>query len=103
MPETIASRPLPFRPQTGLLAWEATIGYISGQYSLDAMLTIHAYPFDNGAVGWGAMASWGNNRETVQDLPTLGTALGELWAQVDHHHVIFEHREAVIKRPSNYA
>ncbi|MEO8612675.1 MAG: hypothetical protein ABI690_32575 [Chloroflexota bacterium] len=103
MSETIASRPLPKRPQNGLLAWEATIGYISTQYSLDAMLTIHAYPFDNGEIGWGAAATWGQNGEEVRDLPTLGNALQDLWRQVDQHHVIFEHREAVIKRPSNYA
>jgi hypothetical protein len=103
MSETIASRPLPKRPQNGLLAWEATIGYISAQYSLDAMLTIRAYPLDAHEVGWGAAATWGQNGEEVYDLPTLGNALSDLWKQVDQHHVIFEQREAVIKRPSNYA
>jgi hypothetical protein len=102
MSETIASRPLPHRPQNGLLAWEATIGYISSQYSLDAMLTIHAYPGGSNTVSWGAMATWGQNGEQVRDLPTLAAALRDLWKQVDQHHVIFEHREATIKRPANY-
>jgi len=103
MSETIASRPLPKRPQNGLLAWEATIGYISAQYSLDAMLTIRAYPLNADEIGWGAAATWGQNGEEVYDLPTLGHALNHLWRQVDQHHVIFEHSEAIIKRPSNYA
>ena len=103
MSDTIASRPLPHRPQTGLLAWEATIGYISAQYSLDAMLTIHAYPVANNTVCWGAAATWGQNGENVRDLPTLAATLRELWKQVDQHHVIFEHREALIKRPTNYS
>lgn len=102
MSETIASRPLPHRPQTGLLAWEATIGYISAQYSLDAMLTIHAYPAADKTVGWGAAATWGQNGEKVRDLPTLAATLRELWKLVDQHHVIFEHREALVKRPANY-
>jgi hypothetical protein len=102
MSETIASRPLPHRPQNGLLAWEATIGYISAQYSLDAMLTIHAYPAEN-EVSWGAAATWGQNGEQIRDLPTLGAALSGLWRQVDRNHVIFEQREALVKRPANYA
>jgi len=102
MTETIASRPLPHRPRYGLLAWEATIGYISAQYSLDAMLTIHLYPAEN-EICWGAAATWGQNGEQVRDLPTLGAALSALWRQVDQNHVIFEQREALVKRPVNYA
>lgn len=102
MPETIASRPLPQRPQNGLLAWQATIGYISTQYSLDALLTIRAYPLENGEIAWGAAATWGQNGEEVYDAPMISHALRDLWRQVDQHHVIFEHREAVLKRPSNY-
>jgi len=103
MPETIASRPLPSRPHNGLLAWEATIGYISGQYSLDAMLTIRAYPTPAGGVAWSVMASWGKISEQVRDVPSLPAALRDLWQQVDQHHVIFEHREAILKRPANYS
>jgi hypothetical protein len=102
MPETIATRPMPKRPENGLLAWQATIGYISTQYSLDAMLTIRAYLM-GGRVGWAAAASWGHNHEELRDRHTLIDALRELWRRVDHNHVIFENREAVIKRPANYA
>ncbi|MBL8162579.1 MAG: hypothetical protein JNJ61_11380 [Anaerolineae bacterium] len=103
MPETIASRPLPKRPENGLLAWQATIGYISSQYSLDAMLTLQAFPLTDGAVVWAAAASWGQNREQVQDMHSLPEALRDLWKEVDRSHVIFESREAVLKRPSNYS
>ncbi len=101
MTETIPSRPLPKRPTYGLLAWEATIGYISNQYSLDAMLTIYAYAALD-SIAWGATATWGQNGENVRDLPTLPAALRDLWKQVSRNHVIFEQREAIIKRPANY-
>jgi hypothetical protein len=100
--KTLDQRPLPKRPENGLLAWQATIGYISQQYSLDAMLTAQAYVLNN-AVSWGAAASWGTNREEVADQPSLEAALRELWRLVDSHHVIFEKREHLLKRPANYA
>lgn len=102
MPETIANRPLPKRPENGLLAWQATIGYISGQYSLDAMLTLQAYPADGGLVLWAAAATWGQNGEQIQDMPSLPVALRDLWKEVERNHVIFEQKEAILKRPSNY-
>jgi hypothetical protein len=102
MPETIPSRPLPKRPDNGLLAWEATIGYLSTQYSLDATLVVRAYPAGTGTV-WGATAAWGQHGEHISDQASLAAALRELWRQVDRNHVIFEQREAVIKRPANYS
>jgi hypothetical protein len=101
--DTIDTRPMPKRPENGLLAWQATIGYISSQYSLDAMLTAQAAPLDDGRVAWSASASWGRSRESVEGLPSLPTALRELWREVDRNHVIFETRTALIKRPANYA
>jgi hypothetical protein len=103
MPETIASRPLPRRPENGLLAWQATIGYMSTQYSLDAMLTIQIYPMQDGGVGWSAAATWAQQAEQVADRASLPEALRELWREVDHNHVIFETKEALLKRPSNYS
>lgn len=101
MNETVAKRPLPSRPANGLLAWQATIGYISTTYSLDAMLTIQAYP-DSGNIAWAAKATWGQHSEEVTGQPSLPSALRNLWQVVDHNHVIFESREAIIKRPANY-
>ncbi len=103
MPETIASRPLPRRPENGLLAWQATIGYMSTQFSLDAMLTIQVYPAGDGGIFWSAMATWAQNREEVGDCATLPDALRDLWKVVDHNHVIFESKEAILKRPTNYS
>lgn len=102
MNETVASRPLPKRPEYGLLAWQATMGYLHTQYKLDAVLTVHVYGLDDG-VGWSAEADWGRNHEAVADCPSLPHALRDLWKQVASQHVIFETKEALIKRPANYS
>ncbi len=102
MPETIARRPLPQRPQNGLLAWQATIGYISTQYSLDAMLTLRVSPVHTSPV-WAASATWGQSREEVTEKLSLPAALRDLWREVDRNHVVFESSEAIVRRPSNYA
>lgn len=100
--QTLPNRPMPNRPKTGFLAWQATIGHISIHLSMDAVLTIQAYPFD-GSVGWAAQASWGQNQEEFRDAPTFGGALAELWREVSHNHVIFTTLETAIKQPANYA
>lgn len=103
MPETIASRPLPQRPSNGLLAWQSTIGYISAQYSLDATLTIQAHAEDKKTVLWDAAVTWKQVAEKVTGKPSLIAALRDLWREVDRNHVIFESREAMLRRPTNYA
>lgn len=102
MPETLKSRPMPQRPSTGLLAWESTIGYIRNQYHLDVTLTLQATP-EAGSISWQAIAVWGQNSEQVGDKLTLADALRDLWRQIDRKHIIFESREALIRRPTNYA
>lgn len=103
MPETIASRPLPRRPENGLLAWQATIGYISSQYSLDATLTVQAYPDGEGNILWAASATWGQYAEQIENRVSLPDALRDLWREVDRNHVIFDTKEALLKRPTNYS
>lgn len=103
MNETIASRPLPKRPENGLLAWQATIGYLHTQYKLDSILTLHIYPLDAESAGWGAEVTWGKNKESVTGQSVLAHALRRLWEQVASRHVIFETKEALLKRPANYA
>ena len=99
---TIAKRPFPNRPKNGLMAWEATMGYISSNHSPDAMLKIQIYPADQGEVLWAASASWGPIEEYVQDLPLAAHALRELWLQIAANHVIFKAAEAAVKSPINY-
>jgi hypothetical protein len=101
MPATLNARPMPQRPANGLLAWQATIGYLRLQYRLDARLTLQAAAEAN-AVRWSAYAVWGQNTEQVTGKPTLPAVLRDLWSEVDHKHVIFESREAMLRRPSNY-
>ncbi len=101
MPATLNARPMPQRPANGLLAWEATIGYLRLQYGLDARLTLQAIA-DAGFVTWSAYAVWGQNTEQVTSKSSLPSALRDLWAEVDRKHVIFESREAMLRRPANY-
>lgn len=100
--DTAHSIPLPKRPPTGLQAWLATIGYISAEYSADAALTIRAVPAVEERIGWAAEATWGHNRESVDNQPTLHSALRELWKLVERNHVIFKSMEAATRRPANY-
>jgi hypothetical protein len=92
---------MPQRPANGLLAWEATIGYLRLQYRLDARLTLQAVASAN-LVMWSAYAIWGQNTEQVTSKLSMQSALRDLWSQVDHKHVIFESREAMLRRPANY-
>ena len=101
MPPTLAARPMPQRPANGLLAWEATIGYLRQQYRLDARLTLEAVTAAH-MTTWNAYAIWGQNSEQVTGKPSLPAALRDLWSQVDKKHVIFESREAMLRRPANY-
>jgi hypothetical protein len=105
MSDTLHARPTPKRPQWGLVAWQATIGYVCQEYNRDAMLTFRAYPVEGGVIGWGALASWANSQEgaEVRDLPSLAVALSELWVVVDHHYPgLLKTFEAASRRPSNY-
>jgi len=101
MPATLSARPMPQRPANGLLAWEATIGYLRVQYRLDARLTLQAAA-DANLVMWSAYAVWGQNTEHITGKLSMQAALRDLWLQVDHKHVIFESREAMLRRPANY-
>lgn len=101
MPATLNARPMPQRPANGLLAWEATIGYLRLQYRLDASLTLQAVAAGD-TIAWNAYAVWGQNTEQVTGKKSMPTALRDLWTLVDGKHVIFESREAMLRRPSNY-
>lgn len=100
--ETIYSAPLPRRPETGLLAWQATIGYINLQYNLDARLELMVQP-NEADQNWSAAAEWGQNHEEAVDEPTIGAALRELWNEISRKHIIFASREAVARKPAGYA
>lgn len=101
MPVTLNARPMPQRPANGLLAWEATIGYLRQQYRLDATLTLQAVSSE-GVLTWSAYAVWGQITEQVIGKATMPAALRDLWAQIDRNHVIFDTREAMLRRPANY-
>ena len=103
MTDTIYKRPQPKRPENGLLAWLATIGYISAEYNADAMLQLVAYPMpENSDIGWAARATWGDVAEAVRDSVSLGEALRELWHKVDEAHTIFKTLDDAAKQPAFY-
>jgi hypothetical protein len=93
---------MPQRPANGLLAWQATIGYIRYQYDLNAALTIEAHPLSASELLWDASAIWGQNGEKVIDKSSIAEALRDLWLEVDGKHLIFESPQAIAKRPANY-
>ncbi|MBC7869930.1 MAG: hypothetical protein H7Y09_03765 [Chitinophagaceae bacterium] len=97
-------RLLPRRLANGLLAWQATLAYISAQQSPDALLELMAYPAEDGhEVQWSAAVSWGKKKESVRDLPSPEAALDSLWQEVERNHVIFISEEDTMRRPSGYA
>jgi hypothetical protein len=103
MPHTIVSRPQPQRPSTGLLAWQATIGYLRYQYDLNAVLSVEAHPAGDDRLLWDASAAWGQITEKVTDKYSLPAALRDLWHEVKSNYLIFDSAEAVVRSPANYA
>ncbi|MBZ0303632.1 MAG: hypothetical protein K8J31_28085, partial [Anaerolineae bacterium] len=101
--ETFHQRPILKRLDTGWLAWQATIGYISHAHSADAVLTLTAYPVSEVAVGWSASLLWGEHVEAVHNESSLAAALRGLWAKIEAHHTIFLDSEAAVRRPVDYA
>ncbi len=101
MDDTEAKRPLPRRPQTGLQAWQVTLGYISATHSPDALLKLQAYSRE-ARVHWSASVSWGQKEESVTDQPSIAAALRELWLEVSRHHAIFESAEDAVRAPVYY-
>ena len=101
--DTLVKRPMPKRPETGWLAWQATVGYISHEYNPDAVLTVTAYPVSQGAIGWSASLCWGDQAEAVHNTDLLVAALRALWSGVEARHRIFKSLDAATRRPANYA
>lgn len=101
MGDTIHARPLPKRPANGLLAWQATIAYISNEYSADASLSFRAYPQGKG-FGWGASVSWSGENLSVRDFPALGLALEALWLETESRYDLLKTPEALARRPAEY-
>ena len=101
--DTITRRPTPKKPATGLLAWQATTGYIQEEYQTDAVFSIFVHPALNGSLRWAATLSWSGFNQEVERMPTLAAALDSLWHEVESRHHIFKSLDAMSKRPSNYA
>ena len=99
--ETLPQMPVPKRPENGLLAWQATMGYISSEHSPDALLTFQATP-NEGGLAWSGTITWMHNSELVNDKPSLPAAMRDLWKEVTRSHHIFNSFEAAVRQPINY-
>lgn len=95
-------RPLYRRPDTGLLAWQATLGYIRVRHSPDATLELQADAGPEGQVRWAAAVSWGSVAESIDGQSSLGQALDTLWQKVNSQHTIFQNPDDAIRSPSDY-
>jgi hypothetical protein len=99
--KTLQLRRLPRRPETGLLAWQATVGYISQEYSADATLTFAALPHAD-SILWQSTLSWDQNRVSIGNQPSLPASLNNLWEAVNSEYTIFKKNEDRIRQPAFY-
>ncbi len=100
--KTVQLPRMPRRPETGLLAWLATIGYISAVFSPDATLSMMAIP--NGAdVRWRVGVQFGHTRAAVEDMPTLAAALRDLWPALEAEFHVYQSGYEDTRKPVNYA
>ena len=98
---THVKRPIPPPPRNGWLAWEATVGYISQEFSPDVTLTLEVTPGEY-IIEWGANLKWGNKKEVIADKTSIGDALELLWRQVEGGHDIIRTLHAAARRPVGY-
>jgi hypothetical protein len=99
--KTIQVKRMPQRPPNGLLAWQATIGYISSEYSADAALTMRAQPRD-GSVFWHGSVGWtGISTQSIEG-DTLPRVLSELWLALEKAHPIYKTAEDRVRQPNSY-
>ncbi len=99
--KTMTRRALVPRPDTGLQAWQTTLGYMSTYHCPDAILTLTAKPTDTG-LQWSAVVTWADRAESAKNEPTLADVLRVLWQTVDRHHDIFLAPEDTTRSPSGY-
>lgn len=92
-----------YLPETGLLAWQAVVGYISRNYSPDTILKLEAYADATGKVRWAAALTWSTHRLAVRDHESIAAVLRVLWQQVEAQRAIFEDLTAIPARPSDYS
>jgi hypothetical protein len=92
---------MPQRPANGLLAWQATVGYISTEYSADAALTLKVQPGES-APRWNATMSWGATQSQVENSASLPNALRDLWIALDKATPVFKTPEDAVRQPALY-
>jgi hypothetical protein len=100
--KTVQLPRMPKRSPTGLLAWQATVGFISQVYSQDVALMLHAYPVD-GDVRWRAGIAWGQVQAQIDAAVTLAAALRDLWPALERVFTVFDNPLDAVRAPTGYA
>ncbi|MCA9886032.1 MAG: hypothetical protein KC708_23820 [Anaerolineae bacterium] len=100
--ETVIRSPQYERPRFGWDAWLGVVGYIAEQHSPDALLRVSLSADAARSLKWNASVRWGPYRETVKNQPALGSALSELWHEVEDNHRIFWSHQDSVRRPIPY-
>jgi len=93
---------LPKRPENGLLAWQATVGFISMIYSPDATLTIKVQP-ENGKRMWQASIEFGGRHQSVTERASMAEALRDLWLKLEANFTVFPSPVDEVRKPANFA
>jgi hypothetical protein len=99
--KTIQIRRLPQRPANGLLAWQATIGFITSEISPDAALMMRVQPRED-KLGWSASVAWTGLPAQSSEGESLAQVLRELWVKLEQVHTIFTTVEDRVRQPAHY-
>lgn len=100
--ETVIRTPQYERPRYGWDAWTSAVGYIADQHSPDAQLRVSLSADSEGMLQWDAMVQWGTHLEAISRRKSLGSALNDLWHDVEDNHRIFWSHQDAVRRPVPY-
>lgn len=92
----------PKRPANGLLAWQATVGFINLAHGQDVMLTLRALPKGSQIVWQGSIA-WDQVTAQVDETESLAVCLRDLWPVLERAYAVFPTALDAVRAPVNYA
>lgn len=91
-----------WRPPTGFMAWQSTVGYLSKHHGSDATLYLLITPMPDDSISWSASVNWAHTQERVAGQPSISSALSTLWARVSERHDVFLNANDAIRAPAGY-
>lgn len=99
--KTVRIKRLPQRPSNGLLAWQATVGYITSELSADAALMMRVQPRDGG-LRWFASVGWAGIPTQAVEGDMLAHVLRDLWTALEKVHTVFKNEVDRVRQPAAY-